>query len=273
MSARFFISPQDVWRLVGSGEAPRIVDVRRREVYAQAEGVLPGSLWHDPADVGATIGALPRDRFHVIACKAGHELSQIVAANLRARGMAASVLEGGYAAWRAAGLPLVARAARERYAPSSPSLWATRRRPKIDRVACPWLIRRFVDPDARFLFVDPPEVPAVARETGAVPFDIDGVELSHEGETCSFDTMLKIFGLAEEPALARLAAIVRGADTARPDLAPQAPGLLAISLGLSALAGDDDHGLLERGFVVYDGLYAWLRFAAAENHNWPARAA
>ena len=149
----------------------------------------------------------------------------------------------------------------------------TRRRPKIDRVACPWLIRRFIDADARILFVDPPEVPAVARRPAAFPFDIEGVELSHEGERCTFDTMLKLFGLESEPSLARLALIVRGADTARPDLAPEAAGLHAVSLGLSALAGDDDHGLLRHGFIVYDALFAWLRFAADERHNWPAKAA
>jgi hypothetical protein len=149
----------------------------------------------------------------------------------------------------------------------------TRRRPKIDRIACPWLIRRFIDADARILFVDPPEVPAVARETGAIPFDIEGVEISHEGPRCSFDTMLKLFGLEDEPSLNRLALIVRGADTARPDLAPEAAGLHAVSLGLSALAGDDDHGLLRQGFMIYDGLFAYIRFAAQERHNWPAKVA
>jgi hypothetical protein len=149
----------------------------------------------------------------------------------------------------------------------------TRRRPKIDRIACPWLIRRFVDREARILFVDPPDVAATARETGATPFDIEGIELSHEGERCSFDTMLRLFGLESDPALARLALIVRGADTARPDIAPEAAGLHAVSLGLSVLAGDDDHGLLRRGFLIYDGLFAWLRHAAGERHNWPAKAA
>ena len=151
--------------------------------------------------------------------------------------------------------------------------WVTRAGIHIDRTSSAWLIRRFLDADARILFVDPPEVPAVAKETGAVPFDIEGVELSHEGPRCSFDTMLKLFGLEDEPSLNRLALIVRGADTARPDLAPEAAGLHAISLGLSALAGDDDHGLLQRGFMVYDALFAYLRFAAEERHNWPAKVA
>lgn len=114
---------------------------------------------------------------------------------------------------------------------------------------------------------------AVARESGAIPFDIEGVELSHEGERCSFDTMLKLFGLESEPSLRRLALIIRGADTARADLAAEAAGLHAVSIGLSALAGDDDHGMLQQGFVVYDALFAWLRFAPEERHNWPAQAA
>jgi hypothetical protein len=170
-------------------------------------------------------------------------------------------------------LPLTAKAALDRFTPKSPSLWVTRRRPKIDRVACPWLIRRFIDAQARILYVDPSEVANVAQETGAIPFDIEGVEISHEGERCSFDTMLKLFGLESDPHLARLALIVRGADTARYDLAPEAAGLHAVSLGLSALAGDDDHGLLEHGFAVYDALFAWARYAAEERHNWPAKAA
>ncbi len=158
-------------------------------------------------------------------------------------------------------------------APRRPSVWVTRRRPKIDRVACPWLIRRFIDINAKILFVDPAYVKESAVEAGGMPFDIKDVELSHDGDRCTFDTMLKLFGLESEPSLARLALIVRGADTARPDIAPEAAGLHAVSLGLSALAGDDDHGLLRHGFIVYDALFAWLRFATGEHHNWPAKAA
>jgi rhodanese-related sulfurtransferase len=269
----YFMSPQDLWALVGSAAAPRVIDVRRQEIVEASRGLLPGASWCDPRETTAWADALDRHKPVVVACKEGHERSQMVAADLRERSFAASVLAGGYKAWSEAGLPLVSKAACDKFAKTRPSRWVTRRRPKIDRMACPWLIRRFIDPDARFLFVDPPEVAAVARETGAVPFDIDGVELSHEGERCSFDTILKIFGLESEASLARLAPIVRGADTARPDLAPEAAGLLAVSLGLSAQAGDNDHGLLEYGFVVYDALYAWLRFAAEERHNWPAQAA
>ncbi len=273
MPVGFLISASELWYLIGTGGAPRIIDVRRRDVYEQAFGLVPGAAWRDPQMAAEWLPALDRSRPIIVACKAGHELSQMIAADLRGQGVQAGILAGGYAAWAEAGLPLTAKPALSRFAPRSPSLWVTRRRPKIDRVACPWLIRRFIDIDARFLFVDPPEVLGVARETGAIPFDIDGVEISHDGERCSFDTMLKLFGLESEPSLARLALIVRGADTARHDLAPEASGLHAISLGLSALAGDDDHGLLERGFGVYDALFAYLRFASEERHNWPAKAA
>jgi rhodanese-related sulfurtransferase len=269
----FFVSPQDVWTAIGGARAPQLIDVCRRDVYDASPGALPTAVWYGPVPASQWAGDIDRSRPVVVTCKAGHNLSQAAVAELRGQGFDAHVLEGGRAGWAEAGLPMVTRAALERFMPARPSVWVTRRRPKIDRVACPWLIRRFIDPQARILFVDPPEVANVARETGAIAFDIDGVELSHEGERCSFDTMLKVFGLEGVPALARLALIVRGADTARPDLAPEAAGLLAVSLGLSALAGDDDHGLLQRGFIVYDGLYAWLRFAAEERHNWPAKAA
>jgi hypothetical protein len=231
------------------------------------------AVWREATDCSDWMGSLDRSRPIVVAGKAGHERSQMVAAHLRENGLQATVLAGGIEAWIEAGLPVVDRAAFERFVPRQPSLWVTRRRPKIDRVACPWLIRRFIDAEARILYVDPPEVPAVAREIGGVPFDIEGIEISHEGERCSFDTMLKLFGLEAEPSLARLAVIVRGADTARPDLAPEAAGLHAVSLGLSVLADDDDHGMLRQGFIIYDALFAWLRFAADERHNWPAKAA
>jgi hypothetical protein len=149
--------------------------------------------------------------------------------------------------------------------------WVTRERPKIDRVACPWLIARFIDREAEFLFVPTADVTRVARETGAIPYDVEGVELSHVGPLCSFDAFLARYGL-DDPALAALAVIVRGADTARLDMAPQCAGLLAISLGFSRLYSDD-HEQLRHGFVVYDALHAWLREAREEVHTWnPQRA-
>ena len=272
-SASFFVSPAELWSRIGTADAPVILDVRRRDVYDAAPGLAPTAIWREPESYAQWTPSLSADKPIVLMCRYGHNLSQMVAADLRQRGIPAQVVEGGYQGWGEAGLPLVTKTALERFAPTSPSLWVTRRRPKIDRVACPWLIRRFIDPQARILYVDPPEVNNVARDTGAIPFDIEGVEISHEGPRCSFDTMLKLFGLEGDPHLARVALIVRGADTARPDLAPEAAGLHAMSLGLSALAGDDDHGMIERGFVMYDALLAWSRHAAEERHNWPAKAA
>ena len=144
--------------------------------------------------------------------------------------------------------------------------WVTRERPKIDRIACPWLIRRFIDAEAEFLYVPAGEVRAVAAATGAIPYDIPGVEYGHRGELCSFDAFLDKHGL-DEPALRQLAVIVRGADTDRPDLAPQCAGLVAISLGLSHNFADD-HAMLAQGMVVYDALYAWLQSAQGEGHAW-----
>ena len=147
--------------------------------------------------------------------------------------------------------------------------WVTRERPKIDRIACPWLIARFIDKDPEFLFVPSKEVLRVAEQTDAIPYDIPGVELSHVGEQCSFDAFLQKYSLTD-PALAQLAVIVRGADTSRLDLAPEAPGLFAISLGLSHNFSDD-HEMLEHGLVMYDALYAWCVYCQNEPHGWPPK--
>lgn len=145
--------------------------------------------------------------------------------------------------------------------------WVTRERPKIDRIACPWLILLFIETEAEFLYVPAEQVLKIAHETGATPYDIPGAELSHVGAFCSFDAFLAKYGLTE-PALQRLAIIVRGADTSRLELAPQCAGLYAISLGLSAIF-TDDHEMLRHGLVVYDALYAWCARLQDETHNWP----
>ena len=235
LSASYSISAQSLWNSIATLHAPLIIDVRRRDAYETSPHLLPGAVWRDAHAVRQWAADLDRAKPIAVACKAGHEMSQSTVAHLRADGFDASVLEGGYEAWAAARLPFITKATLDRIAPARPSLWVTRRRPKIDRVACPWLIRRFLDPEARILYVDPDQVENVARESGAIPFDIEGIELSDEGPLCTFDTMLTLFGLAGEPSLARLALIVRGADTARPDLAPEAAGLHAVALGLSAL--------------------------------------
>ena len=148
--------------------------------------------------------------------------------------------------------------------------WVTRERPVIDRIACPWLIARFIDKEPEFLFVPPSEVKRVAKETGATPYDIPDVELTHVGDGCSFDSFMAKYGLEREPALATIAKIVRGADTDRHDLTPQSAGLLAISMGLRDLSSDD-HKVLEHGFVVYDALYAWASRRTGETHRWPPK--
>ena len=143
--------------------------------------------------------------------------------------------------------------------------WVTQERPKIDRIACPWLIARFIDQDPEFLYVPAPTVLQVAQDTGAVPYDVPGVEMTHEGEFCSFDAFLKKYDLTD-PALQQLALIVRGADTSRLELTPQSPGLYALSLGLSQVFADD-HEMLRHGMVVYDALYAWCQRCRTETHN------
>ncbi len=147
--------------------------------------------------------------------------------------------------------------------------WVTRERPKIDRIACPWLIARFIDKQPEFVYVPAEQVVSVAERTGAIPYDVPNVEMSHVGELCSFDAFLKKYQLSD-PALQQLALIVRGADTARLDLAPQAAGLLALSLGLSRVFGDD-HEMLKHGMVLYDALYAWCRDCQKEAHGWPPK--
>jgi hypothetical protein len=147
--------------------------------------------------------------------------------------------------------------------------WITRERPKIDRIACPWLVTRFIDQDAEFLYVPSGDVLRIAEEIGAIPYDIQNVELSHVGELCSFDAFLKKYAL-HDPALQQLALIVRGADTSRLDLTPQSAGLYAVSLGLSQTFADD-HEMLGHGLVMYDALYAWCKHCQSESHNWPPK--
>jgi hypothetical protein len=146
--------------------------------------------------------------------------------------------------------------------------WVTRERPVIDRIACPWLIARFIDKEPEFLFVPPAEVISTAQQTGAIPYDVPGVELTHVGEGCSFDAFVQKYGLDQDRAITTIAAIVRGADTDRHDLTPQSAGLLAISMGLRDLS-PDDHELLRHGFVIYDALYAWASKRQDETHSWP----
>src|SRR5688572_22952013 len=255
------ITAEKLARLVGTPGCPAIIDVA-----AAAEGSIPAAV-RRPAETVADWAHEFAGSRTIVACAKGESRSQGVAAWLRHFGIEAEVLEGGRAAWVAAGLPLL----REKVLPprdnNGSTVWVTRARPKVDRIACPWLIRRFVDPAAVFLFVPPAEVAAVADRYGAAPFDVEDVFWSHRGELCTFDVMVEELGLSGFPALERLAVIVRGADTARPELAPQAAGLLAVSLGLSRMHSDDLEQL-EAGMAVYDALYRWCRDAVDETHDW-----
>ncbi|MDX8518605.1 sulfurtransferase/chromate resistance protein [Mesorhizobium dulcispinae] len=253
-------------RLVGLPDAPVLVDVRIDDDYQADPRLLPASYRRDFKAVSSWAAEFSGSKV-VVICQRGQKLSQGVAAWLRHEGIAAESLEGGFEAWAEAKAPVVKASAVPPRDERGRTVWVTRSRPKVDRIACPWLIRRFVDPKAVFLFVDPAEVPLVAERFAAVPFDIEGVFWSHRGDRCTFDTMIEEFGLRIE-ALDRLALIVRGADTARLDLVPQAAGFLAASLGLSRMFRDDLEQL-EAGMLLYDAFFRWCRDATDETHNWP----
>jgi len=254
---------------IGTAQAPLILDVRRSPAFDGSERMIAGALRRDPSTVSLWPDSLPRGRVLVVYCVHGHEVSQISAMLLRDAGFDARYLEGGVEAWLAIEGPSMAKPSKALGSPWEGRAWITRERPKIDRIACPWLIRRFVDPFAIFRYVAPEHVASVAKAERAVPYDIPGVTFSHDGDLCSFDAVIKQFDL-RDAALARLADIVRGADTQRPDLTPQSAGLLAISLGLSA-AMPDDHAMLDYAMGIYDALYLWCRDVSGERHAWPPK--
>jgi rhodanese-related sulfurtransferase len=254
-------------RLIGLPDAPVILDVRIGQDHSTDPRRIPTSVLRNAASAPEWASEFV-GRSVVVVCQRGLKLSQGVAAWLRHAGVKAEVLEGGFEGWAAGGGLLL----RPNHIPEPDAqgrtVWVTRSRPKIDRVACPWLIRRFVDPKAVFLYVAPAEVRAVAERFGATPFDVEDVFWSHRGENCTFDAMVEEFGLQSE-ALARLASIVRGADTDRLDLTPQSAGLLAASLGMSRMYRDD-LAQLDAAMGLYDAFYRWSRDAVSETHNWPA---
>lgn len=256
------ITASELKSALAGAQPPLVVDIRRTPAFHSASDMAAGALRRDPAAVTTWAKSLPRASSVITYCVHGHEVSQGAAEALRDLGIAARYLEGGLEeGWKAAGGELIAK-------PKEASTrWITRERPKIDRIACPWLIARFVDPEAEFLYVPPKEVLRAAKEKEAIPYDVPDVHFSHDGELCSFDTFLKTYRLGGDPALAQLAVIVRGADTARPELAPQAAGLLAVSLGLSRNF-KDDHEMLKHGMVIYDALYTWCKEGQEVTHTW-----
>ena len=250
------INPLELKQRLAAFPPSALVDVRRKAAFDEDPHVVPGAIRRLPEDVDRWALSLEPWRSVVVYCVRGHEVSQNAASALRARGFDARYLVGGIEQWKADGLPT------RPFAP--PTRWVTRERPKIDRIACPWLVRRFIDAAAEFFYVPTAEVRRFAEANHAEPYDVPDVSYTHRGPECSFDAFIRLHDL-DHPALAALATIVRGADTGAPELAGEAPGLLSVSRGLSALFADD-HEMLKWGMLVYDSLYARCR----ETHKDPA---
>jgi rhodanese-related sulfurtransferase len=246
----FSVSAADLQGRLGTASAPVVIDVRRLVPDAERDRLIVAAIHQPPSEVERWSKELHADRPVVAYCVHGHEVSQGVAKALRIAGIDATFLEGGIAGWTERQLPT-------RRIVGLSAKWVTREHPKIDRIACPWLISRFINPSAQFIYVPLSDVVGVSEKTGAVPYDIKDAEFGHVGDRCSFDAIIRIYDI-HDAALDHLAKIVRGADTSRPDLTPQGEGLLAISHGLSANF-PDDHEMLKHGMVIYDALYTWCR--------------
>ena len=262
------ISPEQFAAVLGSADAPLVLDVRREVRVQESDRIAPRAHRGAPEQVArfaATAGPIEA----IVYCVHGLEIGEQAAAELRAAGWNARYLQGGIEGLVERGLPTLRKRPDLGVTGEQASRWVTRERPKIDRIACPWLVRRFIDPAAEFFYVPTDQVLDEAKRLGAIAYDVPGAPIEHEWELCSFDTLLKAFDL-NEPALQQLALIVRGADTDRFSLAPQSAGLLAISIGLSALHAQDDLAMLAAALPVYDALYAWCRSAQGETHRWDA---
>ncbi len=244
------ISPVDLYARLGSALAPTVVDVRRDAPAPESGRMVVSAFYCAPEEVKRWSN-VPVSQPVVVYGSEGQDVSQSVAHALRAAGVESFYLEGGIAGWIEKGLPT------RRVGTTAAGRWVTRERPKVDRIACPWLIKRFIDPRSEFLYVPAEQVLEVAKATGATPYDITYVEFGHHGDRCSFDAIVSTYDI-KDPALDHLALIVRGADTSRPDLAPQCQGLLALSHGLSSRFADD-HEQLKHGMIIYDTFYQWCR--------------
>lgn len=272
------ITPEELAARMGRADAPLLLDVRREGKFSESPRMLAGARRCAPEELAA-LAADSAAREVVAYCVYGHQVSADAVTALRAAGWDARKLAGGFeggeagvdtpqdmAQWRAHAPPTVRKRPDWGVTGEKPSRWITRERPKVDRIACPWLIRRFIDPRAEFFYVPAPQVFEQAQKLGATAYDIPDAPITHEWERCSFDALLRAFDL-HLPALDVLASIVRSADTSRPQLAPQSAGLLAVSLGLSRLHADD-HAMLAAAMPVYDALYEWCRNGRNETHNW-----
>ena len=263
------LSAAAIFARLGLPDSPVIFDVRDAAAYAERPRLIPGALRADPDRIGEWSRSLPHTRAIVAYCVHGGSTSTSVADALSAMGYPACILEGGLEGWIAAGHPTV-KARADLNVPGA-SRWVTRERPKIDRLACPWLVRRFIDPRALFFYTPAHRVRAESQALHAEPYDIADVTFSHRGPRCSFDAFLDEFDL-HDPTIDQVANIVRAADTGELGQSREAPGLLAISLGLSANVSDDIV-LLEQAMPVYDALYAWCKTARNETHSWPQKVA
>lgn len=265
------ISPASLATVVGSRAAPLLIDVRKAEAFAESDYFLPGSIrWDYNADM-AMPAELANAKRAVAYCVKGAEVGihgAALLANANAN-LEAAYLEGGLRDWQAAGLVAVKKRPDLGVDGERVSRWVTRARPKIDRIACPWLIRRFIDPRAEFFYVPTKEVFDFAKANHAVAYDIPGAPLEHDGAHCSFDAFISAFEL-KSAVLNRVANIVRAADTDSLESSREAAGLLAISLGFSRMI-EDDHAMLEAMMPVYDALYEWAKTVESktvEQHNW-----
>jgi rhodanese-related sulfurtransferase len=266
--SEFSISPSELIALWRIGKTPLVIDVRRENAYFNSDCNLPGALRRDPSLIDSWIGHFAESTAVVVYCVHGHEVSQNAMQALRQRGVDAKFLLGGIENWRAAGFPINSKPSGQN------SRWVTRAKPKIDRIACPWLIRRFVDAQAEFLYVETSQVQQVAMNQNATPYDVNATVaetlFTHKGDRCSFDAFMLHYRLEQDAALVLLSTIVRAADTDRLNQSPESAGLLAISLGMSRLY-QNDHEMLAAMMSVYDALYAWCLdkvAGKAEQHNW-----
>ena len=258
------ITSSQLFRLIGLPHCPVLIDVCIDADFSESPYLIPGAKRHPAQDIAALVPQLTHSRV-VIICQKGKKMSQGAAAILRHHGIKAETLAGGNQAWHEAQLPMIPASSIPTCGNNGHSVWVTKQRPKVDRIACPWLIRRFVDSKAQFLFVSSSEVLDVADKFNANAFDVEGVFWNHRGDQCSFDTMLEEFNICT-PALGRLADIVRGADTNCLDLTPQSAGLLAASLGFSRMYKNNLEQL-EASMPLYDALYRWCRDAVEETHD------
>jgi rhodanese-related sulfurtransferase len=253
------ISSPDLYARLGTASAPVLIDVRRHDAFLGDDRLIIGAYHRAPTDVEHWRTEPPAGRSVVAYCDDGAQSSQSVASALRSAGINAAHLEGGISTWKHSGLPTRKKVG------AVGNRWVTREHPKIDRIACPWLISRLINPLAEFIYVPVSEVLSVAEKRRATPYDIKGAEFGHVGDRCSFDAIVRIFEI-KDAALDQLATIVRGADTSRPDLTPQCEGLLAVSYGLSANY-PDDHEMLKHGLVIYDALYRWCRLQVEKHRS------